>query len=76
MKTIGEIIREKRKERGWTLEELAEKISMDFSSVGAYELNKRTPPLFIMCDLADIFECSLDELCGRKQICSSRQQTT
>ena len=65
MKTIGEIIREKRKERGWTLEYLARKIGYSFGMVSAWERNRHTPHLFTVCDLADIFECSLDELCGR-----------
>lgn len=65
MKTIGQIIREKRKERGWTLEYLAEKIGVDFSTLASWERNEHTPHLFIVCDLADIFNCSLDELCGR-----------
>lgn len=65
MKTIGQIIREKRKERGWTLEKLAEEIGRTFSTVAAWERDEITPSLFIVWDLADIFNCSLDELCGR-----------
>jgi transcriptional regulator with XRE-family HTH domain len=66
MQTIGEIIKQKRKERGWTLEKMESKLGVDFSSISAWERNKRLPTLLTMCDLADIFECSLDELCGRE----------
>lgn len=65
MKTIGQIIREKRKERGWTLELLAGKIGRNFSTLAAWERDEQTPSIFMLWDLADIFNCSLDELCGR-----------
>ena len=65
MKTVGQIIRQKRKERGWTLEQLAAEIGRTFSTVAAWERDEMTPSLFIVWDLADIFNCSLDELCGR-----------
>jgi transcriptional regulator with XRE-family HTH domain len=65
VKTIGQIIREKRKARGWTLEQLAAEIGRTFSTVAAWERDEITPTLFIVWDLADIFNCSLDEICGR-----------
>ena len=67
MKTIGEIIREKRKERGWTLEKLAKKLGVAFSTVATWERDEFMPNIFILCDLADMFECTLDELCGREK---------
>lgn len=66
MKTIGQIIKEKRKERGWTLRVLADKLGVGFSLISAWERGKNIPTLFTACDLADIFECTLDELCGRE----------
>ena len=65
-KTMGEIIREKRKARGWSLEKLADKVGITFQTLSRWERNEQTPrDFFAVCDLADIFECSLDELCGR-----------
>jgi transcriptional regulator with XRE-family HTH domain len=65
MKTVGQIIKEKRQERGWTLKQLGMEIGRDFSTVAAWERDDATPPIFILWDLADIFNCSLDEMCGR-----------
>lgn len=65
MKTMGEIIREKRKQKELKQYELAELLGCRCQQVSNWELNKDIPHLFTACDLADIFECSLDELCGR-----------
>ena len=66
MKTMGEIIREKRKARGWSLEYLAKKLGTTIHTLSCWERNLTTPKNFyVVCDLADIFECSLDELVGR-----------
>ena len=64
-KTIGEIIRQKRKERGWNQEYLSKKLGIQLSTVSFWERDEKTPHLLNICDLADLFECSIDELCGR-----------
>lgn len=66
MKTVGKIIKEKRRERGWTQDQLAKKVGVSKSIIGYYERDMTTPTIFVMCDIADLFECTLDELCGRK----------
>lgn len=66
MKTLGEIIREKRKARGLRQHQLAELLGCKAQQVSQWELNKDIPHLFTVWDLADIFGCSLDELCGRE----------
>jgi transcriptional regulator with XRE-family HTH domain len=66
MQTIGEIIRAKRKERGWTQTELAEKSGYSLNTICRCERNERNSSLLFACDLADLFDCSLDELCGRE----------
>lgn len=66
MKTMGEIIREKRKEKGLKQYQLAELLGCKGQQVSQWELNKDIPHLFTVWDLADIFQCSLDELCGRE----------
>ena len=64
-KTIGEIIRRKRKERGWGQKHLAKILGTQLSTVSHWERDVKTPHLLNVCDLADLFECSIDELCGR-----------
>lgn len=66
MKTIGEIIREKRLDMGLTQFELAEQLGVCQTTIAGYEINRFVPNVLIAADMADIFECSLDELCGRK----------
>jgi transcriptional regulator with XRE-family HTH domain len=66
MKTFGQIVREKRLAKGFTLTQLADKLHVSFSTISLWENNKRTPNIYYACDLADVLGCSLDELCGRK----------
>lgn len=63
-KTFGEILREKRKEKGWTLVELAEKANTHFTTISCYERHRREPTLFIALDIANALGCSVYELCG------------
>lgn len=65
MKTVGQIIKEKRLERGWTQGKLAKKVGVSKSLIGFYERDQTTPTIFVMCDMADVFGCTIDELCGR-----------
>lgn len=64
-RTFGEILKSKRKANNWTQSELAKKLGTHQNMIALYERNKVNPTLFILTDLADIFECSLDELVGR-----------
>lgn len=47
-KTIGQIIREKRKERGWTLEKLAGKLGVTLQTLSHWERNESTPKDFLL----------------------------
>lgn len=67
MKTIGQIIKEKREAMGWSQKTLAETIGVTGAGVSAWELDKVTPNILTACDLADAFDCTLDELCGRER---------
>ena len=64
-KTIGQIIKEKRKGKGLILEELSKMLGVSVQTASYWERDKQLPHLFNIWDLADLFECSLDELCGR-----------
>lgn len=65
MKTIGEIIKEKRLAKGWTTYRLANEIGVTHVTIGHWEKTQRFPNALYLTALADVFECSLDELCGR-----------
>lgn len=44
---------------------LAEKVGTNEANLGQYERGKRTPPIDIICKLADVFNVSTDFLLGR-----------
>jgi transcriptional regulator with XRE-family HTH domain len=66
-KSFGEILREKRKERGWTLRELSERSNVSIWTISTYERKGQFPSVFIAMDLANAFGCSVYELCGVKE---------
>ena len=65
---LGERIKEKRLERGWTQERLGKKIGVGAGTISWWEHNGASPNIYAVWDLADVFGCSIDELCGRKVI--------
>lgn len=66
-KEIAKIIRSKRENAGMTQRELADKINVTQSIVSRYESGKQFPPRPTLVKLADVFNCSLDELIGRRR---------
>lgn len=67
MKTFGQILKQKREIRGWSQREVSRRIGMHPNNLCNYERDISAPNMFILVDLADLFECSLDELVGRKR---------
>jgi transcriptional regulator with XRE-family HTH domain len=65
MKTVGQIIKEKRKARRWTQKRLAEKVDCMPSTIACWETNRAYPNALFLMSLADAFDCTIDELCGR-----------
>lgn len=63
---VGARIRLLRLEKNMTQRQLAAKIGVDRTSLSSYEHSKRTPDIFILCRMADVFDVSLDDLVGRK----------
>lgn len=59
---IAENIRFYRKQLGLTQEQLAEKLKGKRSLVSNYETGYSTPDVLTLCQLAQIFDISLDEL--------------
>lgn len=62
----GERIKELRIQNNMTQSKLADKLSIDRTTLAHYELGLRIPSLDILWEIADIFGVSIDELVGRK----------
>lgn len=73
MLKIGEIILQKRKERGITQEELAEFTMVTKASVSKWETGQSHPDILLLPKLATFFNISVDELIGYDPDLSSAQ---
>ncbi len=58
-------IRDLRKSKGWTQEELGEKLGINKVTVSGYESEKRQPTPDMLIRLADLFGVSVDVILGR-----------
>ena len=65
MKTIGAIIKEKRLQLGLSQREMAKRLGIVNAMLCHWEQGHCVPNLYNICDLADFFGCTIDELCGR-----------
>lgn len=63
--SIGRNIKHFREERNLSQTQLAKQLWLDRTSLSGYEIGKRTPDIFMLWRLADVFEVSLDVLVGR-----------
>lgn len=63
--TLGERIRALRTKRGFTQEEMAEKLGMNRANFSNYERNIAIPPGDTLAQIADILKTSTDYLLGR-----------
>ena len=61
---IGDNIASKRKEKGWTQTELAERVGVNQIQVSRWENGKHLPTIEQFVSIAAAFNCSLDELAG------------
>ncbi|MBQ8658438.1 MAG: helix-turn-helix transcriptional regulator [Clostridia bacterium] len=64
-KKFGEILFALRKARGWSQQELANRIFASQQCVSQWEQGLIEPTLTFLWRLADVFEVSVDELIGR-----------
>jgi transcriptional regulator with XRE-family HTH domain len=64
-KSLGDRLKELRKERGLSQKELAEELKIGRSAVGLYEINARKPDPETITLFADYFDVSTDWLLGR-----------
>lgn len=62
MKRFGEKLHTLRKQQGWTLKQLGERLDISDSYVGRMEKGKKTPNVAMLVKIADLFEVSLDNL--------------
>lgn len=63
---FGERLKATREQRGFTLEELAEKAGMHSGRLSEYESGRHTPQLEKAAKLAEVLEVALDELVERR----------
>ncbi len=64
MKVLQDQIRQIRKSKGMTQEELAEALGVTAASVSKWENGQSAPELGALCAMADFFEVSVDALLG------------
>jgi transcriptional regulator with XRE-family HTH domain len=63
--SLGNRIKEMRMKRGYTQEQLAEKVGMKRPNFANYEANRTIPPSDVIANLADILLTSTDYLLGK-----------
>lgn len=66
--SIGKIISELRKEKGWTQIELAEKLQVSDKAISKWEQDSGTPSIEFFPDLAEVFGVSIDFLMTGKKV--------
>jgi transcriptional regulator with XRE-family HTH domain len=62
LKLLGQRIRERRKVRGWTQEELAARADIDRSYVGGVERGLRNLTFTVLCQICTALGCDVAEL--------------
>lgn len=62
---IGNRLKFLREQKGWRLQDVAERLDSNTSTYGGYETNYRKPSLEVLCQLADIFDTTTDFILGR-----------
>lgn len=54
-----------RKQKGWSQEELAQRLHVSRSTVAMWESGKNMPSTAMFFEMAELFECSMDEVLGK-----------
>lgn len=63
--TIGQRIDMKRARMGLSVQKLADKANIPISTISSWIYRGVHPDIYALCKIADVFECTLDELAGR-----------
>ena len=61
---FGDKLRALRSERGWTQQQLAEKVELVSASISAYEQGTKSPSVEVLIKLCSLFNVSSDYLLG------------
>lgn len=61
-KRIGSFLREPRKERGITQENLAEKLNVSSRTISRWETGSNMPDISLLIEIADFFAVSIPEI--------------
>jgi len=66
-KKIGKVIAKRRKEKGMTQGELAERLSVSNKTISKWETGVGLPDISILVDLASVLDISVDDLLKGKE---------
>ena len=69
---ISKKIKDLRRQKGLTQKELASKIGIGVSTLGMYEINKRTPDYDVLQKLASYFGVTTDYLIKPSTVCEDK----
>ena len=72
MTDLGTRLKELRKERGLTQEQLAERLSVAFQTVSKWENGVSNPDFSLIAPLAEALQVSTDELLGTERKAQKR----
>ncbi len=59
---LAENIKKFRKQRGMTQEEFSNRLGLSYQAVSKWETGKTAPDVFLLPSIAEVFECSIDDL--------------
>jgi len=65
--TFGNRFARLRKEKGLTQEEIGKRLNISGQGISKWENDLSTPDISMLKDISEIFEISIDELCGNNQ---------
>lgn len=60
--SLKNIIREKRSEKGWTQDDLAERLNVSRQTIISLEKGRYNPSLILAFKIATTFNCSIEEI--------------
>ncbi|MEE0401883.1 MAG: helix-turn-helix transcriptional regulator [Christensenellales bacterium] len=73
LKNLGVRLSELRKKSGLNQRQAAEKLGISPAPLSAYELGKKLPPLETLAAIAELYDVSLDFLCGNEKADSAAE---
>lgn len=72
--SFGETLQTLRKQKGWSQEELAEKLELTRQTISKWELEQSAPDLEYIVALSDLFQVSTDYLIKGKEYTVEKQE--